>query len=796
VITPIINQPRQCRQALAGTINPVVLDLETTGLGRRDQIVSAGFLIDGAVHILFIRSRVIPSIAIRDFHDALKPLSLRRDLVVVGHNIGGFDLGMLWREGTKVAGITHDTEKLLRLVDPDRGRNKDVLSARIDRKAPPGSPTRLDYKLKHIVAQLLGLRMIGFDDSTPMDVLRYDRHVLYLTSDLLGTGVLYDFLISRLSPGQKVYHDRLIAPLTPILVEMMETGIRLDDEFLRSETIKLEGIMRAISAEHEGSYGCPLGMDQREMTSWLFGELGLVPRQFKRRTAQQISRGNARGSPSLGSDHLKALAAIYANHPRAVGSLVLIRRYRKATTLLVGLRKLTPHLDWRTGRVHTSLRDTQATGRISSVGPCLQGIAKTEVIEGVPVHSRNALISSDGYELVAFDIKQADIRAMAHAIDSFPHTALQHLKLLRNERLKQLGPMIGLHLDQLPACRNPAYKSQRRTQEPGFDPSSPCALSRILRKDAGDLYTEVARRVTGQRDVGKQDRRIFKTVVLGMVNSITPTGLARQLGYGDGKSAAARAKGHMEDFWEAYPQVASFSDLMWWQVALTGQTETFAGRTRICTAHKLMVSLPRIELLVSFKGPEWYWLDVIPLRPGRHGLTVWIRKVWDATFRSSNLGKLIYEDVRGPLCTRPYRLFQTHPPLMYRLPVRNVSWRSIRRVRTDSEEAVYHGFDATARSLVNHIYQGGTADVSKVMMLRALPYCRWIGARLLLQIHDELLFEVPEERTSEFMRTMKRILELPPSHDFRIPIRVDPKHGQRFGEMKEVKRPPESLQVG
>ena len=52
---------------------------------------------------------------------------------------------------------------------------------------------------------------------------------------------------------------------------------------------------------------------------------------------------------------------------------------------------------------------------------------------------------------------------------------------------------------------------------------------------------------------------------------------------------------------------------------------------------------------------------MIPLRPGRHGLTVWIRKAWDETYRSANRGQLIYEDVRGPLCDRPYRLFQTLP---------------------------------------------------------------------------------------------------------------------------------------
>ena len=148
--------------------------------------------------------------------------------------------------------------------------------------------------------------------------------------------------------------------------------------------------------------------------------------------------------------------------------------------------------------------------------------------------------------------------------------------------------------------------------------------------------------------------------------------------------------------------------------------------------------------MISYKGDSWYWVDIVPLRPGRHVLTCWVRKVWDATFKSSNYGKLIYEDVRGPLCTRPYRLFKAHPPLMYILPVRNIAWRSIRRVRTDSEEAQYHGFDSTARSLLNSVFQGGTADCVKLMMIRCMPYCRWInGYSLLLNIHDELLFEMP-----------------------------------------------------
>ena len=286
-------------------------------------------------------------------------------------------------------------------------------------------------------------------------------------------------------------------------------------------------------------------------------------------------------------------------------------------------------------------------------------------------------------------------------------------------------------------------------------------------------------------DVDPQVRKAFKRVTQGMVNSITPAGLARQLGYGDSKAATEKAKSHMEDFWRVYPQVKLYTETMWWHVALTGQTETWAGRTRSCAAHRWMVSLPRVELLCSFRqNTEWLWLDVVPLRPGRHCLTVWIKRAWDATYRSPNRGCRVYEDSRGPLCTRPYHLFQTDPPLLYLLPARNISWRNIRRVRTDTEEATYHGFDSTARGLVNSIYQGGTADITKVMLKRCQPLCDRYGARLLLQIHDEILAECPAERAPEFTAEMKAVLQQPPSPNFRIPILVDAKIGPRFGTLK------------
>lgn len=154
---------------------------------------------------------------------------------------------MLEREGIHIVGTIHDTEKMLRLLDSDRGKNRDVLSARIDRKAPPGAQVHLNYKLKHVVPQLLHVKMIDFDDATPMAVLPFVSHVKYLTSDILGTGLLYDHLISQLTSVKTTYHSKLIAPLTPLLVQMTELGVRLDPAFIRSETLVLMVLMENLS---------------------------------------------------------------------------------------------------------------------------------------------------------------------------------------------------------------------------------------------------------------------------------------------------------------------------------------------------------------------------------------------------------------------------------------------------------------------------------------------------------------------------------------------------------------------
>src|SRR3954454_1184784 len=114
-MTRVNHDPRECREALARTLQPVVLDLETTGLRRWDQVVSAGLLVDGVAHLIFVRTLhpSIANVAVADLRAALGPLA-RPELVVVGHNLP-FDLAFLRREGIPVAGECRDTLKILRL---------------------------------------------------------------------------------------------------------------------------------------------------------------------------------------------------------------------------------------------------------------------------------------------------------------------------------------------------------------------------------------------------------------------------------------------------------------------------------------------------------------------------------------------------------------------------------------------------------------------------------------------------------------------------------------------------------
>lgn len=99
---------------------------------------------------------------------------------------------------------------------------------------------------------------------------------------------------------------------------------------------------------------------------------------------------------------------------------------------------------------------------------------------------------------------------------------------------------------------------------------------------------------------------------------------------------------------------------------------------------------------------------------------------------------------------------------------------------------------AAERMAINAPIQGTEADIIKLAMVHADAHIEKSGLRgkvyLLLQVHDELVYEVETSRVSEFISAVKPIMEsvIAPEKIKGIICKVDAKVGENWGEMKPM----------
>jgi DNA polymerase-1 len=86
------------------------------------------------------------------------------------------------------------------------------------------------------------------------------------------------------------------------------------------------------------------------------------------------------------------------------------------------------------------------------------------------------------------------------------------------------------------------------------------------------------------------------------------------------------------------------------------------------------------------------------------------------------------------------------------------------------------------RESVNTVFQGSAADLIKLSMLKLEKTLLNEDARLLLQIHDELIFEVKEELSEEFAKKAKELME--GIYTLEIPLKTSVAIGKNWGELK------------
>ena len=90
---------------------------------------------------------------------------------------------------------------------------------------------------------------------------------------------------------------------------------------------------------------------------------------------------------------------------------------------------------------------------------------------------------------------------------------------------------------------------------------------------------------------------------------------------------------------------------------------------------------------------------------------------------------------------------------------------------------------AAERMAINMPVQGTAADIMKLAMIKFQQRLDSEGlkSKMILQVHDELLFEVPQDEVEEIKRLVQEIM--PRAMEFSVPLKAEIKLGKNWGEM-------------
>jgi len=309
------------------------------------------------------------------FADGRMALATGREVLITETGLVGGDLRRVV-DPAQIA--THDA-KLLRLNSPP---GDDTLIA-----AYLVEPGRSGYELDDL-AREHGLELLpepAAEEETASLVRRAEA-ARRLAPELRG----------RLREwGSERLYDEIELPLTAVLADMEDAGIKIDTYRMGEITARL--VERAEELEAQAftlaEEEFQLGSTQ-QLARVLFEKLGLT--------------AGRKGKTGYSTD-ARVLRAIRDDH----ALVPVVEEWRELTKLLnTYLLPLPELLDERDGRLHTTINQAvAATGRLSTTNPNLQSIpVRTELGRRI----RSAFIAEDGARLLSADYSQVELRILAH----------------------------------------------------------------------------------------------------------------------------------------------------------------------------------------------------------------------------------------------------------------------------------------------------------------------------------------------------------------------------------------------
>lgn len=313
---------------------------------------------------------------------ALRPLLEDRGRAKLGHNLK-FDMSVLANHGIALNGIRFDTMLESYVLD--------------------STATRHD--MDSLALKYLGENTIHYEDvagkgtqQITFNQVPVEQATPYAAEDADVTLKLHLALWPKLEaePGlQKLFED-IEMPLVPVLSCVERNGVMVDAALLQRQSEELAVRARDIERQAHELAGQAFNIaSPKQIQGILYDELQLP-----------VLAKTPKGQPSTAESVLQELALDYPLPKLILEYRTLSKLKSTYTDKLPG--QINPH----TGRVHTSYHQAvAATGRLSSSDPNLQNIpVRTD--EGRRI--RQAFVAAPGYQLLAADYSQIELRIMAH----------------------------------------------------------------------------------------------------------------------------------------------------------------------------------------------------------------------------------------------------------------------------------------------------------------------------------------------------------------------------------------------
>lgn len=371
----------------------VAFDLETTSINpMQAEIVGMSFAYQAGdaayVPLAHVEQSLVDDNKIIDTQlnlqkvlDLVIPIINNPDIELIGQHFK-YDMNVLSNYGIEITALNNDSLMESYVLDTNGRHDMDTLAMKY-----LGIQTT---KYEEICGK--GVKQIPFAQ-VAIDVATH-----YAAEDADITLQLHLTLKEQLKEQkdqQKIY-DEIEMPLVNILAKIEQTGVLVDRDILRAQSLELGKKIVELEQKAYELVGREFNLNSpKQLQEILFEEQGIP-----------VIKKTPTGKPSTSEDVLQELA-----HEHELPKVIIENRsLSKLKSTYTD--KLPLEINSRTGRIHTSYHQAvTTTGRLSSSNPNLQNIP-IRTAEGRKI--RQAFIAEPGYKVMAADYSQIELRIMAH----------------------------------------------------------------------------------------------------------------------------------------------------------------------------------------------------------------------------------------------------------------------------------------------------------------------------------------------------------------------------------------------